>query len=192
MALTPAKPPAEGPNIIRKALASLSDSPHLMAAAIGGAAPLDLAAPHPVYFVGLKAVADGQVLSQAELKGWRYVLLQGDTPTAAAELDVGRAGGKAAFSQLNRGPFVASTVEGVRFAEKLDAVRRHNYELRLLRIPALYIIALWLHGQKDLIIPLPPTHPKLKPYTTYSEKAFAKAIKAAASKKLTLEATVPG
>ncbi len=56
-------------------------------------------------------------------------------------------------------------------AEELDEVREEDFELRLLDIPSLYVVALWLHGARDLIVPLPPTREGLEPYAVYEEGA---------------------
>ena len=187
MALTHSRPPAKALDIVRTALGSLIDQPtgtaHDMA--LGGTENLRAAAPHKIYFVGLQDVAGGRLLSSAKLTGWRYIIVKGDYPMAAAELGTDESGGGLEFSQLNQGPFVSSTVEGVSLAERLDEVLSDNYEPRLLRIPGLFVIALWLHGQtqNDLLIPLPPTRPELEPYATYTEEDFLKAIQQAAIKK---------
>lgn len=196
MGLSLPKPPMKGPDIIRTALGSLIDSTDSAAAdmAIGGTLDVvDFAAPHRMYFVGLEDVANGNVLSNAKLIGWRYILIRGDAPFAAAELGVDDSGGGLEFSQLNRGPFVGSTIEGVGLAENLDAVRNNNYEPRLLKIPSLYIIALWLYGQnsEDIIIPLPPTRPELKAYDSYTEEAFTTAIREAANRRLEFQEEEP-
>ena len=195
MGLSLPKPPTKGPDIIRTALGSLIDHTSSVAAdmAIGGTESLDLSAPHRMYFVGLEDVTNNSILSNAKLIGWRYIILKGDDPMAAAELGVDDSGGGLEFSQINRGPFVGSTVEGVGLAENLDAVRNDTYEPRLLKIPSLYIIALWLHGEnsEDIIIPLPPTRPELKAYDSYNEEEFTKAIQGAATRRLEFQEEEP-
>jgi hypothetical protein len=188
MALTLPKPPEQGLDIIRTKLGSLVDH-HTSVAynmAMGGTENVDVAAPHRMYFIGLEDVANGHLLSAAEVTGWRYIIVRGDDPMAAAELGIDQLGGSLEFSQLNQGPFVSSTIEGVSIAADLDTVRNNNYELRLLKIPSLYIIALWLHSQgaQDIIIPIPPTRPELTPYDSYSEESFLQAIHEAAVKRL--------
>ena len=199
MGLTLPKPPDKGREIIRTALDGIVDhSPTTRGMAAGGGEKLDLAAPHKIFFVGLRDAAERRILSAAVQTGWRYIILRGDTPMAAAELGVDAAGGGGdpdedaglEFSQFNRGPYVISTVEGVESASKLEAVLKDDYEVRLLKIPSLYIIALWLHGAAevdDLIIPLPPTRRGLKAFESYSEGQFADIIHEAALKKLRFE-----
>ncbi|HEX8190957.1 MAG TPA: hypothetical protein VF586_21535 [Pyrinomonadaceae bacterium] len=198
MGLTLPKPPGRGPEIIQTALSGIIDrSVTTDEMALGGSERLDLSAPHKIFFVGLRDVAERRVLPAATQTGWRYIILRGDSPLAAAELGVdATAGGGEGdddgleFSQFNRGPYVINTVAGVELAASLDAVRNDDYELRLLKIPALYIIALWLHAEadgKDIIIPLPPTRPELKPFDSYTEQQFASIIHDAALRKQDFE-----
>jgi hypothetical protein len=65
---------------------------------------------------------------------------------------------------VNTGPFVAATRDGIAQAEALPDVQNGAFELTLLRVSALYVIALWLknsRGGEDIIIPLPPAPPYL-------------------------------
>ena len=178
-------PPAQGLSIVLDALSSAASQPTTNAAEAlreAGAAGLTTAAPHQVYFVGLRDLAEGRLLAAAQLKGWRYIIFEGDRPLAAAELSGDE--GALDFSNINRGPFVESTVEGVGRAEVLEVVREEDFELRLLDIPGLYVTALWLHGPRDLIIPLPPTRPELEPFAVYEEEALVERLSGRAEQRL--------
>lgn len=177
-------PPEQGEAIVLEALASAVGQPTNAAAEIAAADPVNLAtaAPHQVFFVGLRDIAAGRLLSAAHLKGWRYIVFEGERPLAAAELSGG--GEAVSFSNFNRGPFVVSTVEGVGRAEGLEEVREEEFELRLLDIPGLYVVALWLHGARDLIIPLPPTREGLTPFAVYEEDAVLERLRAPAERRL--------
>ena len=62
------------------------------------------------------------------------------------------------MSSFTEGPFVAATDKAVKAIRKLPKLEAAGYELRLLRIPALYVMALWLHSLvDDLVIPLEPS-----------------------------------
>jgi hypothetical protein len=77
------------------------------------------------------------------------------------------------FSHFNTGPFVEETVWAILQAENLDDVVKNDYEARILRIPTLYVMAIWLHNKKnDILIPMPPTNENLTPEKTYSQKDF--------------------
>ncbi len=46
----------------------------------------------------------------------------------------------------------------------MEEVAKDDFELRVLRIPALYVMAFWLHGEKkDILVPMPPTNSRLNP-----------------------------
>jgi hypothetical protein len=190
MPLRVPNPPERGLGIILEALSSAVNQPTNVAAAIEevGAAGLTTAAPHQVYFVGLRDLAEGRLLAATQLKGWRYIIFEGERPMAAAELSGGGGGDDALdFSNINHGPFVASTVEGVQRAEGLEAVREEDYELRLLDIPGLYVVALWLHGARELIIPLPPTRDELEPFAVYEEEEVIERLRASAERRLNFD-----
>jgi hypothetical protein len=177
-------PPEQGAAIVLEALSSAINQPTTAAAAVADADPQNLAtaAPHQVYFVGLRDLAAGRLLAAAHLKGWRYIIFEGEQPLAVAELSGG--GEALSFSNINRGPFVASTIEGVSRAEGLDEVRTEDFELRLLDLPGLYVVALWLHGARDLIIPLPPTRQGLEPFAVYEEAAVIERLRGPAERRL--------
>src|ERR1051326_6535842 len=48
-------------------------------------ADLDVALPHPIYVTTAQDFVDDQVLANARLKGWQYVLLTGERVRASAE-----------------------------------------------------------------------------------------------------------
>ena len=57
-------------------------------------------------------------------------------------------------------------------AESLEMVASAPVELRLLRVPALYLSALWLHGERDVFIALAPAPPPLEAGAVYEREAF--------------------
>ncbi len=186
MGLTAKEPPAEGFGIIREALGKLTSGPAATFAAVAEGAPthLNIAAPHPVYFVGLTDVAEGKLLSGAVLKGWRYLVLRDDETIGAANLIMSGPDQNLQFSHISHGPFAKNTVEGISYAESLPEVVSDDYELRLLDIPSLYVVALWLHGNQDKLIPLPPTNRALEPYRSYSEAEMTEALRGPAVSRL--------
>ncbi len=142
--------------------------------------------PHPVYYVSLDALADGKLLAAATQASWRYLLVQDDAAVAEAELSVGRRGAKGAdakplaFLGLTHGPFTAATIESLGAAERLPQVAAADYELRLLKVPAVYLAALWLHGANDdILIPMGEGDPPggLKKNRPYTEAAVIKALR---------------
>lgn len=142
---------------------------------------------HGVYFVPLDALAEGKLLAAAKQTSWRYLLVQDNAAIGEAELTAGRRGGKGAaarsleFASLTHGPFAPATVNAVGVAERLPQVARADYELRLLRIPAVYFVALWLHrGDDDILVPMGDPPAGLKPNEPYGEAAVIAALRAPA------------
>jgi hypothetical protein len=146
-------------------------------------ARLHTSVPHPVYLLKLEDLAKGKSVSSAARVGTRFLLVQDGKPVAAAELrEPGprtapvTAGNSPA--QLNRGPFVQGTQTAIEHAETLHEVRSSDYELRLLRVPALYLEALWLHGPQgaDIVIPVEPAPPELVAGRSYSPSELVGAL----------------
>jgi hypothetical protein len=153
---------------------------------------------HPVYFVPLDALARGKLLDAAVQTGWRYLLVQDNAAVAEAELAVPRRGAKAAksskvantakpleFASLTHGPFAAATVDALDAAERLPQVERDDYEMRLIKIPAVYFVALWLHGAKgDLLIPMGDPPGGLKRNKPYTEAQVIEALRGSVQQAL--------
>ncbi|PWI45673.1 hypothetical protein [Streptomyces sp. ICBB 8177] len=117
----------------------------------------------------LDPVATGAGLPTARLAGWRFLIRCGDVVVAAAETTITPDGW--AFSHFCEGPFLASTVHALRQADALPA----PYQPRLLSVPGLYMLCLWLHGDlddgeqaqpsaADVLIPLAPAPPGIAPH----------------------------
>lgn len=102
---------------------------------------------------------------RAGLTGWRFLLERDGLVVGAAETALTADGWE--FSHFLEGPFIASTERAVRLAEALPA----PYQPRLLSIPELYMLTLWLHTDleaeptagdplpDDLLVPLAPAPP---------------------------------
>jgi hypothetical protein len=135
---------------------------------------LSLSSPHPVFAIPLdRLAAEDRPLEAAELVGWRALLEEDKRVVAAVELPATEAGKASAL--VNRGPFVDSTVAALTTAEGHERVASERLELRLLRVNALYLLALWLHaaeGDTDLFIPLAPAPTPLQAETPYESAGF--------------------
>jgi hypothetical protein len=148
--------------------------------------------PHPVYVATLDDLASGKLLAAARQTGWRYILVQHDEVVGEAELTTGRSRAKGAkkgakrtsharleFAGLTHGPFAGATVDGLHAAERLPQVEKADYELRLLKVPAVYLVALWLHGgNEDILVPLGQPPAGLKKNKAYTEAAVIRALRA--------------
>ncbi|KUO08474.1 hypothetical protein [Streptomyces sp. DSM 15324] len=104
-------------------------------------------------------------VSATRLAGWRFLIRCGDRAVAAAETRLTPDGW--AFSHFFEGPYIASTERALRQAESAT----QPYQARLLSVPGLYMLTLWLHGDTDsdgttghpaatdLLVPLAPAPP---------------------------------
>ncbi|HTS61031.1 MAG TPA: hypothetical protein VMH28_03350 [Candidatus Acidoferrales bacterium] len=124
------------------------------------AGPLTLTEPHQIFSLGLNDLAAGRALEGAKPTGWRYLVRDTENVLASAETAIREGGAEHVFSAFNASAAVASTVRALQTARGLPEVRGGSFEQRLLRIPALYFTALWMHstqGGEDLLVPLEPS-----------------------------------
>ncbi|CAL9625093.1 hypothetical protein [Streptomyces sp. Tu 3180] len=158
-------PPAPAP-ALRSVLTALS-SPTAVSEArtpslLGARGPASPELPLPVHVLD-RITAEG--VSATRLAGWRFLIRCGDRAVAAADTVLTPDGW--AFSRFFEGPYVASTELALRQAEAVS----QPYQPRLLSLPGLYMLALWLHGDPaadpatghpaatDLLVPLAPAPP---------------------------------
>ncbi|CAL9640250.1 hypothetical protein SUDANB105_06328 [Streptomyces sp. enrichment culture] len=104
-------------------------------------------------------------VTATRLAGWRFLIRSGDRSVAAAETRLTPDGW--AFSHFFEGPYIPSTERALAQAETLTQA----YQPRLLSVPGLYMLTLWLHGDPtadgaaghpaatDLLVPLAPAPP---------------------------------
>jgi hypothetical protein len=155
--------------------------------ALGAApAPASVSTPQRVYAVGLEALAGppGTIEDAARPTGWRFLVERPQAPIAAAEVhDATRA---TVPAQLTEGAHVRSTAAGLRAAEGLAPVQDAEFELRLLRVPALHLLAHWLHAtdRDDLFVPIAPAPRPFDAARAYPEREFAEAAAALARRSL--------
>lgn len=183
MPLTIVKPAEAVANVIRE---------HLEQRAVGGQfrttqlreatpAALSLAAPHPTYNLGLEDIGSAKALDKATLTAWSYVILDGDQSIATAEALPASGSSQPLFASTSEGPTATSIGAAIAVAEALPELEEKTYELAVLRIPALYVTALWLKGSEpgtadDLFIPLKPAPDKLKAEEKLTADAFLKTL----------------
>ncbi|MFJ9247443.1 hypothetical protein [Streptomyces sp. NPDC101776] len=110
-----------------------------------------------------RVTAEGEAVTR--LAGWRFLIRCGDRAVAAAETMLTPDGW--AFSHFFEGPYIASTERALRQAENMKGA----HQPRLLSVPGLYMLTLWLHGDltadgadghpaaTDLLVPLAPAPP---------------------------------
>ncbi|MFD1660235.1 hypothetical protein ACFSL4_19025 [Streptomyces caeni] len=118
--------------------------------------------PLPVHVLDRIAPAGA---SATRLAGWRFLIRAGNRAVAAAETMLTPDGW--AFSRFFEGPYIAATERALSQAEAM----KQPYQPRLLSVPELYMLTLWLHGDcaadgaaghpaaTDLLVPLAPAPP---------------------------------
>ena len=182
-------PPAE-------ALETLRESADTMPQALAGQAAIlrDVLAhperhwPHPVYIAGLRDMAAGGGLQQAEQIAWRYLAREtsGNRNYAIEVQDDPEWHGQQ-IAEIDRGPFVDAMYQ---LLEDVGLARRAagaEMKLSALRINALGIFAVWLRAEQaenDLIIPLQPAPEFLTPGQPYSIDEFQQTLQPRAKSRL--------
>jgi hypothetical protein len=185
MSLKYGRPDHPHDQAVQNQLDRLASQPGDQMNALAGAAPaeLEMTEAHPVYVLGLDQVIAGADLSTISPIGWRYLLRQGGQTVAAAQTIVDA--GKATFAQFNSGPFVPATQEALGQAEQYAGGEEgEDLEPRLVHVPALYAMALWLHGTDgagDVILPIAPTPPGVAANRRYSVQDYLDALREAAA-----------
>ena len=159
------------------------------AIAMGLRAQAAVSAPIRVYNLGADAIASGKGLAAAQATGWLSTLTSNGEVRGTIELVPQRPARKTGrssasglrFGGFTSGPLQRSLAASIEAAEK--AAGRSKVRVAVLRVPALYLLAVWLHGEDgDQLIPVPPCPQPLKPGERYpAERALAALVEAARS-----------
>ena len=155
-------PPTEAADAVHSTFQAFADSGTFRLPALRNVTgPLQLTKPHQVFTLGLADLAAGRGLEAANPTGWRYLVQEGDNVLAAADTVATGSGNDYIFSAFNEGRFVTSTAEAIQAAQAIPEVSQGDFEFRLLDVPGLHVMALWLHDLKesanDLLVPLEPS-----------------------------------
>ena len=182
MPLRAAQPPAAAEVIAATNVARLASSsqPELGGLESAATSDVSLAMPHPIYTLGLTDLLDRRSiddLGESDITGWRYLVQDHERTVAGVELAVDPETSDVRFAQLQSAPIAESTEATIRGAQERDDVRQQSFEVRLLRVPALYVMALWLNDRdarqnRDLIIPLDPAPSWLEANRAYGAAEF--------------------
>lgn len=131
------------------------DDGRIRAAAAASANMPAIGAPHRVFVATLDDVRFNRLLANAKEAAFGYLVIAGDRVLSAAELTAGAAG---VAVHASSGPLASATLDAINDVA-VNLARARDYEVRLLRVPAAYLIAVWLHGDDDVLIPLEPAPP---------------------------------
>jgi hypothetical protein len=133
------------------------------------------AAPHPVYTLDLHdLLAGGRRLEAAKAAGWHVLVLDDrDRPLAGVEFVADVDGKRALVRGVYRGPAVAALLAALSAAEATPLTAGGVFSLGLLRVPALYIITLWLRrGRTNLFLPVAPAPVPLIANRVFGKREF--------------------
>jgi hypothetical protein len=181
MPLRTIDPPIQAFEAVRAKIANLAALAGFRTPALRRARPeaMALSTPHRTALLRLDRLKGADSLRRAaEPTGWRFLLHDGDRVVAAVEAQTvaTRAGpSEHRFGQVNEGPFTVATEQAIRRAEGLDQVKRGRYTPTFLLAPAIYVAAIWLEdedGEADLVMPLAPAPPELKPMEPMPARQF--------------------
>lgn len=153
---------------------------------------LSLALPHRTYNLGLDVLKRSPQMPD-DPSGLRVIEMEGDHAAAMFDLDIGGAEPQL-LSMAGRGPglgeFERALAEAVKYADRDKA----EAELRLLRVPALYVDAVWVHydkADKDFVVPV--RAPGItQPLVVHKAKEFLKLLSKAASARTDLDDDLKG
>ncbi|MCX5215934.1 hypothetical protein OG689_43120 [Kitasatospora sp. NBC_00240] len=146
-----------------------------------------LSAPRPVHHLGLLQIVARESIRNSAATGWQYLVLTEDGAVASSELSIGSDERPPVLEQVNMGPFVQSTASALRGLDDIPDVQSGRYELRTLKIPALWAFLLWLRqldGNADLYIALSPAPKFLQAGRIYHEGELLDALEGPARKRL--------
>ncbi|MFF9012229.1 hypothetical protein ACF09C_04545 [Streptomyces sp. NPDC014870] len=174
MMLRPSPAPAPALRSVLAALGSPTAVREARTPALRAAqGPLSPELPLPVHVLDVRdqvvdvrdqVIPPGQA-PRTRLAGWRFLIRGTDRAIAAADTMLTPDGWS--FSHFFEGPYVTATERALLQAEALPT----TYQPRLLSVPELYMLTLWLHGDTesdgassapdpaDLLIPLAPAPP---------------------------------
>jgi len=167
MTIRSLKATQESVEAVQQHLAEVAVRPAFPDRALGRAEPTDvsLSAPHNVYSLGVDELAKGRGLADTTPVAQEFLVMEGPSAIASVEQDAGGGG-----VSSTEGPFVAATAHAIQQAEGDPELADGEYELRTLRVPGLYLMAVWLkdlNGDGDVVIPLDPAPAPLEAGRSY-------------------------
>jgi hypothetical protein len=143
------------------------------------------ALPERVYVLHLDDIAAGHGLAAAKPNAWRFYA--GTLHGTAVAINVGEParGKKGRMTSLSHGHYVQKVFKEVQAVEELPQVKRQNYELRRLKIPAV-MGAFWLASPADagdLVVPYSTLIHGFKKMKVYRAGAFLTLLRPYALKR---------
>lgn len=120
---------------------------------------------------------------------WLYLISDGDSVYESAEVLIDEEGGSGGFSHVNRGESATSIVTALNVLEDFGVSEEGDFELRILRIPSIYMNALWLRSPTgdDQIYPFPPVFDPLVAYEKYTLEQLFNDLKISAESRASFD-----
>jgi hypothetical protein len=118
---------------------------------------LSAAGPIQVFSAGLEDVRSPEFPRNIRRVGLRYLIEEDASMMPIAAVDVRGPPEQAYVGAIIRGQMATLLTDALNTAERIARDEAKGYEFRILEVPALYVTALWLHGEapaRDLYIPL--------------------------------------
>ncbi|MGZ6010332.1 MAG: hypothetical protein ACXWK0_00760 [Caulobacteraceae bacterium] len=210
MALHFQQAPAASTNALNAVLPRIAERPSVAvrAPAISAAASLALrrrpgaaqpapeapeAIAAPVHVLGLQDIVQKHDLKAAPVRLWTHMLhAEGEqAPTAIADFDASTQ----AFHAITEGDEINQLGRRIRAIEDQERGSGKDYDLALIRVPALSLTALWLKGRggaPDQVIPNDSPQSPLTPGKSYTPAEFYAALTPVAQQILTVTDPLKG
>src|SRR4051812_4490407 len=123
------EPPAEALALLRDSINRVTGFGRAgKALAVIDRTKLSAAVGHRVYELSAEDIQAGKDLDAAVLIAWRFAILDGQVAVADIELICDPDGTNLQFGSVNSGPLVSGTMEAIRVAEQLPAVKKGSFE----------------------------------------------------------------
>jgi hypothetical protein len=126
---------------------------------------LEMTKPLPMYDVHFSdELKKGSI--NPKLTGWRCFVAKNNEAISMADIVVHETGENPEFLYFTKGDIVEKVLSKICEIESLDVVKKDHFEVRLLRISSVNLLAIWLHGSnQELIYPIDKKLSENEPYT---------------------------
>jgi hypothetical protein len=118
----------------------------------------NVARPYPLYTFAIEAVLGDSPLQSAWLAAWEYLVVNGQSIAGLAEVAATDAerNPQLAFATLHPASYAENITARIVFAQQLPEVASpQSWELRILRVPSLTALAVWLrHDNGHIVLPI--------------------------------------
>jgi len=128
--------------------------------------------PHPLYTVNVDGVLDKRLLARCKRTAWQYILVQGGDPIGLAEVASNRDGrpGRLAYAARYSDEYAKVMLAAMEAARVELENSPKDYALRILRAPAIYLQAVWMHAKDDdVFFPIAPVPAAIEPNKRITE-----------------------